>query len=392
MSLILLALIKRTVASLVAICLLGCGGGSSGGSGAAAPSGSCTPSSSYYAPVSSWTLTANSSLYDLQLTIDRSKLDQFKAWSSGCSVSKYEVSVVDGSKFIIFNTDPRPTIIATWRTIGPTDFYSFTGLNLSGSTYISICFRAFSQLSEESSWYCSNKAVSSGSSTPTTTTTTTTLPLDTSPPSTPTNLAISTYWSTSNMAYLQFTGSSDAQSGIARYWSAILDSTFNQISPDKELSKFATSDSFDTSSLSSGRTYNYALLAENGAGLLSQMAYKSFYKPLQVTVYLKYSSIDSGGCYYPTTYACQTAAKTMFDTQLSSLKANEYSTCTLTSLGGNSYEINCRTAQNCRVTPIGGYCNGVPATQYSGYCGAVSGVYVSGSCGASSWLVTLPNP
>lgn len=387
---------KREIQSLLFIStafLLSCGGGGGGGGsggGEAISPSSCKPFSSGSAPVSTWSIAKNSSVYDIQLTVDRNKLNQFKSSNSGCSVTSYELSLVGGNKYIVFDSDPRPTVIDGWDTIGFSNSYTYNSLSLSSYTDVSLCFRAFSNLGEESSWYCSSKTVPTGSGTPTPTPTPT--PTDTTPPSTPSNLSISAYWSVGTTVYLNFTGSTDAQSGVSKYWTAILDSSMNQVSPDKQLSSYSTSDSFNTSTLTAGRTYYYAIIAENGAGLYSSIATVQFYKPVQVTVYIKYYSMGAGGCNYPTTYSCQSAAKTMFDTQLATLKSTQYPSCTLTSLGANTYELNCRTAQTCQVNPIGGYCGGMPATTYSGYCSAVHGTYVSGTCGGSSWNPTLPSP
>ncbi len=384
--------IKKLSLFMATISLVGCGSGGGAGGGSDSPSSpsSCQPFSATYAPVSSWTVTKNGAVYDIQVNVDRTKLNDFKSSNSGCSVSSYEMSVVGGYKFIVFDTDPRPTVVDGWDTVGFSNSYSYSGLSLSSYTDVSVCFRAFSNLNEESSWYCSGKTVPVGSSPPPTPPPT---PVDTTPPSTPSGLSLTVpNWSYSSTLFLNFSASSDAQSGIAKYWTAILDSSFNQVSPDKEVSKFATSDSFNASSLPAGQTYNYAIMAENGAGLYSSIATKQFYKPAQVTVYIKYYSISSGGCNYPTTYSCQSAAKTMFDTQLATLKTTQYPSCTLTSLGANTYELNCRPAQTCQAIPIGGYCGGMPATTYSGNCTGVHGVYVSGSCGGSSWNPTMPNP
>jgi hypothetical protein len=250
-------------------------------------------------------------------------------------------------------------------------------------------------LGEESSWYCSYRPVPSESegTTPTPTPNPNPNPnsTDKTPPSKPSGLSIGIPdWSKSNTLYLNYNASTDAQSGIARYWTAILDSSMNQITTDKEVSKYSTSDSFNASSLTAGKSYYYAIIAENGAGLYSSVATTQFYKPVQIKVSIKYYSMGTGGCNYPTTHSCQSSPKTMFDTQLATLKSTKYPSCKLTSLGANTYELDCQTAQTCQVNPIGGYCSGKPATQYSGYCSSVHGVYVSGNC--SSWNPTLPLP
>lgn len=388
-----LNLSKKAGVILVVAMTFGCGGGGGSSGGISAPvetpiaSSSCMPfANGGTAPISSWSITGSSSPYNIQVTLDRTKLNQFKSSTDGCSISKYEISVVGGSKYIVFSSDPRPPIVSGWNQISSSNTYSYTSLNLSSYTQVSLCVRAFSNLSEESSWYCSAKSVptSGGGGSPPVT--------DTTAPSAPSSLSLSVpNWSFGSTLYLNFTASTDAQSGISRYWTAILDSSMNQVSPDKEISKYSTSDSFNASSLTAGRTYNYAIMAENGAGLFSSIATAQFYKPIQVTVTLKYNSISAGGCNYPTTANCQSAPKTMFDTQLLSLKTSQYPSCTLTSLGGNTYELDCRSVQNCRAIPIGGYCGGMPATTYNGYCGPVHGAYVnSSSCG--SWNPTIPAP
>ena len=322
---------------LLISCGSGSGVGDSGSGGDFAPS-NCKPYSSTSAPVSSWTVTKNGSVYDIQVNVDRNKLSGFKSSNTGCSVTSYEVSVVGGYKYIVFDTDPRPTVVDGWDTINFSNSYAYNGLGLSSYTDVSVCFRAFSNLGEESNWYCSSKTVPTGGGSPPPPPP----PTDTTPPSTPSNLSVSVIGTT---IYLSFTGSTDAQSGISKYWTAILNSAMNQVSPDKQLSQFSTTDSFNASALPAGQTYYYAIIAENGVGLNSNIATKSFYIPINVAVTFRWEYEQVYNCNSNSIINNCSQAKTMKDTELLALKQDKYPSCALTSLGGNTYDLDCRTAQ-----------------------------------------------
>lgn len=385
--------VETIIVCLINILVLASCNSSSGGGGANPVLLDCTPFAPSSVSLVTWTLNKSGSLFNSQVTINRTNLKQFTSSTTGCGVQKYEMSIVSDYHYIVFSDDPRPIILMNWMTIDDAkDIYDLSSLNFFNNTQVSLCLRAFSTTGEESSWYCNSKSITSNS-TPTSTPVPTNTP-DSTAPSAPTNLSLSVYWNFSNTVNISYTASSDSESGITRYWSAILDSDFNQITSDKELSMYSTSDSYNVSSLSAGQNYNYALVAENGAGLFSPVAIASFYKPIEVTVYIKYKSMGNEPCgEYPPIYNCQSQVKTMYDTQLLSLKQNKYPTCTLSSLGANTYEIDCRLANSCTVNPIGGYCGGTPTTTYNGSCNPVHGAYVTGSCsGLTSWSPDMPNP
>lgn len=350
----------------------------------------CKPSSSY-SSLATWNITqVSTSYYNIQITVDRTKLNQFKSPDSSCSISKYEVSLTSQASSIIYSTSLRPTLIQGWSTLNSSNTYSYSSVNLSAYSYVSLCFRAFSTSNEESNWYCSTQAVPYTPPTPPPAS-----PTDTTPPTTPTNLSITTYWSSSNNVTLSFTGSTDYQSGISKYWTQILDSSLNPVTSLKSIPSYSISDSTATSSLISGKSYYYSIVSENGAGLQSGIAIASFYKPLQVSVVFKYNSTSFGGqCYtYPTIYNCVSPAKTMFDTQLNTLKLSIYPLCTLTALSSTAYELDCRPMQTCNYSTSYGTCGGVPnSNYYSAQCSAVSGVSVSGSCGSANWNPAMPSP
>ena len=367
------------------------GGGGEGSSSDSGSSGSVPPTSCVpyldSAPVSSWTIDIDGSFYDVAVNVDTVELAQFRNIQSGCSISRYEIALVAGNEYVVYTDDVKPSTVGSWRQIyTSSNEQLFNNANLASLSYASVCFRAYSNLNEESNWYCSAKAVpvSGGGGTPT----------DTTAPTTPATLtATKPYWSTSSQTMtMRWAYASDTESGVAKYWGRISNSSMVQIGSDFAITGYSGSYSYNASLLTAGGTYYFSVAAENGVGLIGGFKSVSFYKPFQVTAYLKYNLYSGSGCIYPSLRNCTSANKVMYDTQLVDLRSTRYPTCTFTNKGASVYELDCQSSQSCHVTTYGGTCGGSPSNQYHGTCGAVYGVYVDTATSCNPWNPTLSAP
>ena len=247
----------------ILILLMGCNGNKGGG--LSGPN-DCDPFTPRYEHVSPMKLNKYDNIYFIRADYNSLNIESLVSVNDGCSVEYFEIAAVKNTFYYVWDEyEQQPEFLSDWVRVVNNQPVEFILDNVSGLTTISLCARAVSNLHEVSQWKCDSRNLSSATTsiTPPSSLTPISNPpgggtsggsgtssggsgggTDSTAPSTPGSVVLS---NNVNSISISFNGSIDSESGVSRYWSAIFDSTFQQITNDKELSSSARSDAYSDS-------------------------------------------------------------------------------------------------------------------------------------------------
>lgn len=312
---------------------------------------------------------------DVKVAFTADALRNLRESASNCGESRQELFLISPPlkseiSYTVNLTNAVLTDLTYWQELKEDLSYTYNFTNSKTNGEFAICVRSSSSASLSSILFCKTASKA-----------------DDSAPSAPSELTLSGGEYGTGYVDLSFSPAIDLESKIIKYWTYILNEKRLAISPEKEVSPLLLKDSYPLANLQTGKSYFYAVRAENSSNLQSEEVLIEFYVPKKVSVDLKYNVMNISSCSdTASVLLCQKVPKTLLDTQVKQMQLKSYPKCNLINNGNNSYTIDCLGTQQCSSSVSLSSCNGITKNIASGSCKSptVDTSYLADSC-AVEW-------